>query len=249
MQLIPYDWRLDPKFIVEHYKFKEAILHFYALTGKKIVVQTHSYGINAGYEGMLLFSKEEREKYFERFISIGGPWLGAGKPVEFLVGLGAADFKITEINIGDVMGNLPVLYTLTPKDTYHRFQHTSWIKKTLQLRDYYNRKSDVKPFKFMPEREALCNTEDFKSSMKKSSFVYQCTIGLEKYEILAKVGERIWKISEAQDFLIKHGVGNNPEQYYKLFNTYNESAFENLNVPTYIFLSDSLSTEYYSEYD
>ena len=249
MQIFPYDWRLDPKYIVEHYKFKEAAENLYALTGKKMLVSTHSYGINAGYEGMLLFSKTEREKYFSGFVSIGGPWLGAGDPLSYLLGLNGVDFGVVEMNVDDVMGNLPVLYTLTGKDTYERFKDTTWIKKTLLLKDYYHRRTTEKPFKFMPDRDTMCSDSLYhKQKSTNSKIVNQCTIGLENYDTLATVDDRTWKMSEAQEFLKKYGVGKNPEEWFKLFNTHDTSSFQNMNIPTYIFLADNMSTAYYNKY-
>lgn len=86
MGLIPYDWRLDPDYIVKHYKFREMVEALYEISGKKMVVLTHSYGLNVGFQGVLQFDRAERDKYFESFISVGGPWLGAADPLSYLVG-------------------------------------------------------------------------------------------------------------------------------------------------------------------
>ena len=250
MQVMPYDWRLDPKYIVKTFKFKAAIEHLFALTGKKIMVATHSYGINTGYEGMLQFNAQERQKYFSGFVSIGGPWLGAGDPLSYLAGMSVAEFGIFgKLKLDGAFGNLPVLYTLTPKDTYERFAKEDWVKKTLQLEEYYKHKSDTKPFDFMPERKELCTVDEFNKAQSRSDFTSQCTTDIVDYQILAKVGDKTWKISEAQEFLKKYGTGDRAEEYYKAFNTHEESAFENINIPAYIFISNFLSTPYYNEYE
>jgi len=249
MQLIPYDWRLDPKYIVKNFEFKAAVEHLYAMSGKKILISTHSYGINVGYQGMLLFTEEERQKYFKGFVAIGGSWLGAGEPLEQLIGINGGIPLIAEINLDKFMGNLPAMYTLSPKDTYERFKNEDWVKKTLELRDYYNHKSDKKPFDFMPNRQDFCSKDAYNIVKSREDFVGQCDLGIVDYEILAKVGDRTWKISEAEEYLKKYGVGERSAEYYKLFNTYKESAFENLNIPVYNFVANNLSTHYYSTYD
>lgn len=204
MALIPYDWRLDPAYIVKHYKFRAMAESLYEISGKKMAVLTHSYGLNVGYQGVLEFKREERNKYFTSFISVGGPWLGAGDPLTYLTGMDLVNlgsmFPVKVSGTG-MMENLPVLYTLTPKDTYERFAKESWVKKMLKRRAYELNEARENPFSWLPGRKQLCEKFARKEVAKDKSsngiFRYQCEFGIEDYKILSKVGKKFWTNSQA----------------------------------------------------
>ena len=79
---------------------------------------------------MMQFSEEERQKYFGGFVTIGGPWLGANKPLAWMTGYSAFNFGTEPFIVNKTLENYPVNYALSPKDTYERFSDSSWVKKT-----------------------------------------------------------------------------------------------------------------------
>merc|ERR1711935_724305 len=151
-----------------------------------------------------------------------------------------------------MMENLPVLYTLTPKNTYQRFAKESWVSKMLMRRDYEIGTRHGNPIPWLPKHSQLCTAvakklvKEDKSGLK--IFRYQCESGIVDYKILAKVGNRTWTNSEAEAYLAKYGIHKQASTLYKNFNTYKESAFENIGLKTYIFMANNLGTPYYSTY-
>jgi len=207
-----YDWRRDPQTNVTEMKFKEMAELLFNLTGKKVTVVTHSYGVNTGYQGLLQFDKKRRSEVFGDFISVMGPWLGTYMPFDYLIG---GDFlsgavEIPKATIDKSMTNMGVLYTLAMKDTYIRFKNESWIKKTLQARDYYQDGKGTKPFSFLPDRDTICDAESRKVYQTEkiedipvpgAKIYLACDFGITEPTTLVKVAGKTWTLSETEEFL------------------------------------------------
>jgi len=177
---------------------------------------------------MYQLSDEERKKYIKGFVSIGGPWLGAAEPFSYIVGMDGFKIGPVELEVDEFFSNLPVLYALSPADTYLRFAESDWVKNTLKLREYYAGKTKEKPFKFMPDAERLCSKGRMESSRKDLDWQNQCTLGISDYQNLANVEGKLWKLDEIEEFLAKYGTTDyNADILWKNFGTYQEEAFPN----------------------
>jgi hypothetical protein len=149
-----------------------------------------------------------------------------------------------------MMENLPVLYNLTPKDTYERFAESSWVKKMLQRRDYERNKNSENPWKWLPSRDHQCKPGYCDTHKCTDGFFrHQCWFGIADFRVLAKVGKKEWTNAEAFQFLSKYGAHKQAGTLWKNFNTYKESAFENIGLKMYFFMANNLGTPYFNRYD
>lgn len=220
------------------------------LTNKKVSVLTHSYGINVGYQGILEFSPKERGEIFESFVSVLGPWLGSYMPFDYLSGeiWNPLPIDIPTDQYQYMLTRLGVVYTLSPKDTYTRFKDASWVKRTLELSDYYKNNKGKKPFSWMPQRDTLCDEEmrnlPIPEGVPKEMWDTRlgCNFGLSDMRELATVAGKKWDISEIKQFLEKYSSNKDAGILWENFGTYKESAFDNFNVTTYFVVQNNIDT-------
>ena len=114
----PYDWRLDLR---EHHRdLTTAINQALTLSGaKKVQIIAHSMG------GLLikdyLLTDRSREKYVDKIVTIGTPFLGAGKGAKALVQGYNFDIIYLSIKAGlSIAENAPSVYLLAPSETYDK---------------------------------------------------------------------------------------------------------------------------------
>jgi hypothetical protein len=130
-QSMPYDFRKSYRTNTINKIFKKNLKRMKELTGKKVIILTHSFGgVNAQYQ-LSKMSQEDKDKYIAFWIAQAPPFLGALKVTRILLsGLKEFYFQIFGFRFKastKVTSSHPVYYELLYKNPYVIYKDHAWF--------------------------------------------------------------------------------------------------------------------------
>ena len=76
-QAMPYDWRTFYQFNKLNNKFSRIIEEMFKISGKKVIIVTHSMGGVVTWHNLLKMKQEHKDKMIESWIAIAPAFLGS----------------------------------------------------------------------------------------------------------------------------------------------------------------------------
>jgi hypothetical protein len=237
VQYVPYDWRRSVYTSDGVYKLRRSIQLLYDLTGKKVVIQSHSMGTLITLSTLNSMTQAEKDKMIAAYVALAPPYDGSPKALQAAMG-GNPEYRILPSFGLHINGQRPIAKThgstvdLMPGYTFHLFENTPWMKAILERakaerqhssktpsaqqfwKDY--QANPKNPFKFFPTPLSTC-AAGFKDRPA------GCNIFMG--DILERRHIRIGSVTEGHtynsllSFLHTYSMtGSNLEQYFGLRN-------------------------------
>jgi hypothetical protein len=130
-QSMPYDFRLSYRVNNINRIFKKNLKRLNSLTGKKIVIFSHSLGgVNTQYQ-LSKLSQEEKDKYISFWVAQAPPFLGAIKVTRIILsGLKEFFFRLFGFHYKastKVTSSLPVFYELLYRNPFVIYKDHAWF--------------------------------------------------------------------------------------------------------------------------
>lgn len=253
-QAIPYNYFLSHRMNEFLLSFRPSVMRLKDLTGKKIVVFSHSMGnLNVLYN-LKFFEETEIQELFKNWVAVAPPFFGSPKSQKSLVA-GNSDY----ITLGGYFGfkfeafkwtvsNQMSIYELASVDPFTVYKGEAWLEEVKKRMRYEANPSEIpfseSGFSFLPPFQGICH-ESLKGSLS-----IRC--GFNIYDTSEKdmiqLEDRIYKMSETQklleDFKFTY---HSPILFKKLYNP--RLTRMNPRIPVIIVFTNSIKTENYHRFD
>mmetsp|Transcript_19609 Transcript_19609/g.22527 ORF Transcript_19609/g.22527 Transcript_19609/m.22527 type:complete len:699 (+) Transcript_19609:34-2130(+) len=263
---IPYDFRLTHMANSVRYTLERTIRYAYELTGKKVVIVSHSLGNINTLPVLNKMSQEDKDKMIAAYVAVTPPFGGASAPVRTFVG---GDERMLYKNLigmqvsnqKHVMKTFSSLYELLPEDTFFRFKDEPWMKelierveaeekydiRTLEGWRYWNQGINF-PLPWFPNPAEDC----FEGFINRPKECRTLITDLTKQPVAIIEGEKYYARTADMVKLIKnHFHFSDREfavhQYIDSF-TSNKYVFENPGVPVVYIYASHVPTEITNEW-
>ena len=160
LQALPYDFRLNSGVDPVSKNLDKVIKRLKNFNNKKVIILTHSMGGTKAIYSLWNMNQEDKDENIALFIPMAPPFIGAGKPIQFLTcgtnqyfkvfaGLDMQTFKKSA-------GTFPSILEMAPSMLYSREADQLWMKKVKERIAYENNESDDPVFDWLPTREQVC---------------------------------------------------------------------------------------------
>lgn len=263
---VPYDFRRTHLANGVAYSLARTIRLAYELTGKKVVIVSHSLGNINTLPVLTKMDQAEKDKMIAAYVAVTAPLGGASKPLRLLFG-GDKNLMLKNLvgfkffNQKSFLGGASSGYDLLPRDTFYRFRNQPWMKELLErirlentvspydVKGYqFWKKNDV-PYSFFPNPTEMC-FEDFTQRPEQCKTLIT-DLGVQP---VARINGKAYYANQTsmKELFYKHFTMNDPSRAMEMYEDSLANGidrFENPKVPVVYIYASHLKTELYHEWN
>lgn len=251
------------------YTLERTVRYVYELTGKKVVIVSHSLGNLNTLPMLNRMSQEDKDRMIAAYTAIAPPY--GGVPISLLYAIGGnpsfqfgLGFGVDFFNQVAMSNGASVTQDMLPKDAFYRFRKEPWMQELLKRIDLEKRydprteegkafwssaNAEDLPFSFFPSPAEKC-FEGY------SSRIDECYMGLS--DLVAEPvgiinGEKYYaNRSSMKEMIDKHYTMSNITDFVSLWHDSAAGGVEkmiNPGVPVFYFFGSHLPTDKRYEWD
>lgn len=135
---VPYDFRLTHLANSVSYTLERTIRYAYELTGKKVVIVSHSLGNLNTLPVLAGMKQEDKDRMIAAYTAVTPPYGGATKAIRLTLGGDDAFIYLKQMfgmdffNQKSMIGSSSSTQDLIPKDMFYRFRNEPWMQDLLK---------------------------------------------------------------------------------------------------------------------
>ena len=244
-QSIPYDFRRSYRANGVETLFKTNITKLRRMTGKKVIIMSHSLGGVNTYHQLLKHDRAFKEDSIKNWINIAAPILGASRALMDLLS-GYSDLIFIKNLIGlhldaaiEAISDSFAIHELLPFDAFTAYEGQPWFERVKKRIAYEKGEVDYKDsgFNFLPKADERCAVDKFKENTEcKFNFYDQ-----SKNSSVKIMGEE-FKLSEMEKLLTKWNITDKTLDIYNLSRDPALNTLNNPEIPIIFIFLRSLNT-------
>lgn len=188
-QALPYDWRLSFKNNKLGDIFFPNVKRIFGITGKKVVLVGHSFGVRNIYYQLLKIPQVLKDKMVRVWAGVGGNFLGSWySDIDLVAGTNIFQFLfifgLGIPSIVETINNSLSVYEARSRDHFKLFEGEEFFERIKARMDYerdYFDDFEKSGFDFLPKKTDIC-------SSKNSNFDQACIMGFfnsKEYNIMS----------------------------------------------------------------
>lgn len=238
MQAMPYDFRLHSGSDQVSKNLGRVVKRLKQFNNKKVVIVTHSMGSTKALYGLWNMNQADKDDSVALFIPIAPPFIGAGKPIDYLT-CGSREFFILDFGLDMKTfklsaGSFSSILELAPSLIYSKEASSPWMKKVKDRIAYENKQSNDPVFDWLPKREEICYP-NYNQKL--------CRSGLQNFDYFGTYLKNTrLTIDSYRGWINAHTFNSEAQNIWSILDNRFDSM-PNPGVPTVVLFSQALDTE------